>query len=69
MEYEKTAELKDKAVTKSDLDEIEGIGPAKKQALLKKFGSVENIKQASIQELSEVKGINEELARKILGRE
>ncbi|MBR3002392.1 MAG: excinuclease ABC subunit UvrC [Clostridia bacterium] len=61
--------LRDKAVTKSDLDEIEGIGPAKKQALLKKFGSVENIKKASIQELSEVKGINEELARKILGRE
>lgn len=58
--------LRDKSVTKSELDEIDGIGPAKKQALLKKFGSVENIKKASIQELMQVKGINEELAKKIL---
>jgi excinuclease UvrABC nuclease subunit len=36
------------------------------QALLKKFGSVENIKKASIQELMQVKGINEELAKKIV---
>ena len=57
--------LRDKAVTKSELDEVEGIGPAKKQALLKKFGSVENMKQASLQELMEVKGINKELAEKI----
>ena len=58
--------LRDKAVTKSELDEIEGIGPAKKQVLLKKFGSVEKIKQASLEELMEVKGINKELAEKIL---
>lgn len=58
--------LRDKSVTKSELDEIEGIGPAKKQALLKKFGSVEKIKQASIQELIEVKGINENIAKKLL---
>ena len=47
--------LRDKAVTKSDLDEIEGIGPAKKQALLKKFGSLEKIKQANIDELMQNK--------------
>lgn len=58
--------LRDKSVTKSELDEIDGIGPAKKQALLKMFGSVENIKKASIQELTQVKGINEELAKKIV---
>ena len=58
--------LRDKAVTKSQLDEIEGIGPAKKQALLKKFGSIEKIKQASVEELMEVKGINENLAKKLL---
>lgn len=58
--------LRNKSVTKSELDEIEGIGPAKKQALLKKFGSVEKIKQASIQELIEVKGINENIAKKLL---
>lgn len=58
--------LRDSSITKSELDEIQGIGPAKKQALLKKFGSVEKIKQASIDEIIQVKGINEELARKIL---
>lgn len=58
--------LRDKEVTKSALDEIEGIGPAKKKALLMKFGSVEKISKASIKELMEVKGINEEIAKKIL---
>ena len=58
--------LRDNAVTKSELDEIEGIGKVKKQELLKKFGSVENIRKASIDELTQVKGINKELANKIL---
>ena len=58
--------LRDKAITKSELDDIQGIGKVKKQALLKKFGSVEKIKQASIEELMEVKGITKELAKKII---
>lgn len=58
--------LRDKEVTKSVLDEIEGIGPAKKKALLVKFGSVEKMRKASIEELMEVKGVNEEIAKKIL---
>lgn len=57
--------LRDKAITKSELDEIDGIGKVKKQALLKAFGSVEKIKQASIEDLINVKGINEKLAKKI----
>ncbi len=57
--------LRDKEVTKSALDEIKGIGPAKKKALLVKFGSVEKMTSASIEELMEVKGINEEIAKKI----
>jgi len=57
--------LRDKAITKSEIDEIDGIGKVKKQALLKAFGSVEKIKQASIEDLINVKGINEELAKKI----
>ena len=57
--------LRDKAITKSELDDIQGIGKVKKQALLKKFSSVEKIKQASIEELMEVKGINKELAEKL----
>ena len=58
--------IRDKELTKSELDNIKGIGEMKKKALLKKFGSVENIKKASIEELMEVKGINRELAEDIL---
>ncbi len=58
--------LREEAVTKSVLDEIEGIGEKKKQALLKEFGTVEKIKNATIEELTKVKGINRELAEKIL---
>lgn len=58
--------LRDKEITKSELDNINGIGNIKKQALLKKFGSVEKIKKANVQEIMEVDGINESLAKKIL---
>ena len=57
--------LRDKDTTKSKLDEIKGVGEKKKQDLLKEFGSVEGIKKADIIEISKVKGITEELARKI----
>ena len=57
--------VRDKEITKSALDDINGIGTAKKNELLKKFGSVKKIKEATIEELTEVKGINEKLAREI----
>ena len=57
--------LRDKQITKSELDEVSGIGEVKKKALLKKFGSVEKIKKASIEELMEVKGITKELAENL----
>jgi len=57
--------LRDKDITKSELDKIKGIGEKKKQDLLKEFGSIEGIKKADILEISKVKGITEELARKI----
>lgn len=57
--------LRDKEMTKSKLDEIEGIGEVKKQELLKRFGSIEKIKEADIEEISSIKGINENLAQKI----
>ena len=57
--------LRDTEGLKSKLDSIYGIGDKKREALLKKFGSVEKIKKASIEELQEIKGINEELAKKI----
>ncbi len=57
--------LREKEITKSKLDEISGIGEKKKQALLKKFGSVEKIKEANLEELMKVNGINKALAEKI----
>lgn len=57
--------LRDKEITKSELDNVEGIGKVKKKALLKEFGSVERIKNASIEELTKVKGITKNLAKKI----
>lgn len=57
--------LRDKELTKSSLDEITGIGEIRKNALLKKFGSIKKIAEADISDITKIKGINEELARKI----
>ena len=57
--------VRDKEMTKSKLDYIEGIGEKKRTELLKKFGSVAKIKEASIENLCEVKGINKDLAKRI----
>lgn len=57
--------IRDKEMTKSKLDYIDGIGEKKRTALLKKFGSVAKIKEATVEEISEIKGINVELAKKI----
>jgi len=65
IEYHK--KLRNEGMLKSELDDIEGIGPAKRNALLQKFGTVENIKNATIEELTKVKGITNEIAEKIKG--
>lgn len=57
--------VRDKEMTKSKLDYIDGIGEKKRTELLKKFGSVAKIKQATVEEIAEVRGINKELAQKI----
>jgi excinuclease ABC subunit C len=49
----------------SRLDAIQGIGPARRKALIKRFGSLDGILDASIDELSSLPGINEELANRI----
>ena len=58
--------LRDKDITKSALDDIKGIGETKKKDLLKQFGSIEKIKNAKIEELTQIKGINENLAKSII---
>lgn len=55
--------LRSKAITKSSLDKIEGIGPVAKKRLITSFGSVKGIKEASTEELERV--VNKKLAAKI----
>ena len=57
--------IRDKQITKSELDEVKGIGKAKKQALLKEFGSVEKIKKATIEELININGITQTIAEQL----
>ncbi len=57
--------LRDKSITKSKLDDIPGVGEVKKKELLKYFGSVKKIQEATIEELMQVKGINEKIAKEL----
>jgi excinuclease ABC subunit C len=50
---------------RNPLDEIEGVGPAKKRALLHAFGSARGVSRASIDDLSKVEGVSEALAQRI----
>ena len=56
---------RDKASIKSDLDNITGIGPRKRNALIQHFGGVDAIKNAPISDLAKVKGISNEIAAMI----
>ncbi|MFT8895695.1 MAG: excinuclease ABC subunit UvrC [Acetobacter sp.] len=56
-----------KAFVKSELDEIPGIGPTRKRALLNHFGSARGVSQAGLAELEAVAGVNRETARAIYG--
>lgn len=54
-----------KAMFKSSLDEIEGIGPARKRALLQHFGTVKAVSRAAIEDLMRVEGISQAIAKTI----
>ena len=58
--------LRGKDALSSALDEIPGIGPRKKQDLLLRFGSVEAIRRASVEEFTQVRGVSQTLARRVL---
>ncbi|HHY38070.1 MAG TPA: excinuclease ABC subunit UvrC [Clostridia bacterium] len=49
----------------SPLDEVEGIGPKRKKMLIGKFGSLQGIKEASVEEIASIPGIGKGLAAKI----
>ncbi len=55
-----------KALIKSALDDIPGIGPTKKRSLLMAFGSVKAIQEKSVEELCKVKGVGRQDAARIL---
>ena len=54
-----------KTIRESGLQEIPGIGPTRKRALLRHFGTLKAIERASVADLAQVPGINDETARKI----
>ena len=57
--------LRNKSLTKSILDDIQGIGEKRKKALLAHFKSIEDIKKASFEELLEVEGMNKSSAESV----
>jgi excinuclease ABC subunit C len=54
-----------KALVRSELDEVAGIGPARKRALLNHFGSARGVKQAGLADLEAAPGISRETARRV----
>ena len=57
--------LRSRRLTHSMLDDIAGVGPKRRKKLLKHFGSLQKVKQAGVEELSEVKGVGSKLAQEI----
>jgi excinuclease ABC subunit C len=57
--------LRDKRAIRSELDDIAGIGEVRKKALLRHFGSVEEIRKATVEELVVVKGMSKKAAEEI----
>lgn len=66
LQYNKN--LRKKRMEKSVLDDIEGIGPARKKKLIKAFGSVKKLAEASVEDIAKVEGISPKLAALIKAR-
>ena len=58
-------ELRDKAMTVSVLDEVEGVGPTRKKAIMKHFGSMKRLRAASVEDIAAVKGMPQQVARAV----
>ena len=52
-------------IKKNPLDEIDGVGPGRKRALLHAFGSARGVSRASVDDLAKVDGVSEALAQRI----
>jgi excinuclease ABC subunit C len=58
-------ELRDKAMTVSMLDEVPGVGPKRKRAIMRHFGSMRKLRAATVEQIAEVKGVSEQVAQDI----
>ena len=58
-------ELRGKAMTVSVLDEVEGVGPTRKRAIMRHFGSMKRLRAASAEDIAAVKGVPAEVARAV----
>ena len=58
-------EVRGKRALSSVFDDVPGIGPTRKRALLKRFGSVRRIREASVDEVAETPGVNRDLAERL----
>lgn len=63
IEYHRS--LRSKTQVKSVLDDIPGVGPARRKALMRHFKSIEDIKRASVEELAEIPELNRRAAEEI----
>ena len=59
------AALRSRKLKESLLDEMPGLGPKRKEALLAHFGSIQKLRQASVEELAQVAGVSDKLAAEI----
>lgn len=57
--------LRSKGQIHSVLDDIEGIGPARRKSLMKYFKSIESIREASVEELKKAPSMNQQVAEKV----
>lgn len=58
-------QLRQKRITKSELDQIPGVGPVRRKVLLKRFRSVAGVKRAKLGELMEIKGLSKMVVERI----
>ena len=57
--------LRQKRTLTSELDDIPGVGPSRRKALLKHFGSVKRVREATVEDVAQVKGVSLKLATAI----